>query len=355
MSAISNAQLGSSSGQRLHVIDILKLCFIVALVIFHTWEYSKYENQMATASSESFYSFYYHILTLGLFRFTGLLLTALSFFLFGYRNSVFSPKKILIFLAGIALIQIEPQGNWSWDVYGFLLISYIICYLIPKRVQIIVAVLGLSLLALGQSAKDWSELLGLNFGFANRVFVAQELTEGPNGWFLFPWIFLPIASYCFGFLARVYEKVLRKISWIELVIWIALLCLLNDAATRTTAPQAGRDFHRYLFWGEAKEFWPNFILLLAIIRVSFADPVRRFFSQERFYLFSKIQWLQNLWICYFVHLMFIFYFAEKYTHNSTVPHFLDFSWVATLMLTEISVQFLFFVQGYYTKINKKSF
>ncbi|MES3038658.1 MAG: hypothetical protein V4736_12195 [Bdellovibrionota bacterium] len=118
--------------ERLHLLDLLKLLFVMTIVIFHSWETLIYVDDVTTVDVTAMYPFY-AFLTAHIFNYGGILLAALSFFLFGRNNSRLSFFKFLAIV--IAVFGLEIFIDQTWDIFSFILLSLILCLVLLRSLK----------------------------------------------------------------------------------------------------------------------------------------------------------------------------------------------------------------------------
>jgi hypothetical protein len=336
----------SQQARRFHGLDFLKLCFVITIVIFHVWENVMYQDVMELPLSRSFYTYYGKVLSV-LFHYAGPFLAGLSFFLFGYRHSRFSLKKWVVFILGVLLIQYTAEDfqnigslqSWSWDVYSYLFVAFLILSLIPKSFFSQLAMTVIGLLALLPSPQFYSHHLSSVLIGVPSVFILNPSSYPSNGWFIFPWIFLPLALYGLGFLARRYESKLERLRASEVGLFGAVILILSFFV-KPVPFLAGPRFYEFLFWQPAAYFWLHFLCFLFFIRIQFSKNVSSFFDVWIFRQISKLQWVQHLWLCYFLHFVVLQILLSRVTGLKTSPFALDMLWISVFLGTEVCVRLI---------------
>ncbi len=336
--------------KRLHGLDLLKLGFVVTIVIFHVWEVIIYQDLMELPLSRSFYTIYGLILS-ALFHYAGPFLAGLSFFLYGYRNSKFSLAKFIVLILGVLIMQYSSESlsdfakvsSWAWDVYSYLVVAYLFVFAMPRQTNIQIFSLGISLIALLIPVQVYTTQFPALQQIRPEMLVMNPVSQVPNGWFLLPWIFLPIGLSNLGVLVSRFENRLERFQKWEAGLWI-IAFVGWIIPFETTKFLAGPRFYEFVFWPQLSNFWFHLTLLLFFIRLQFFPPVRSFFNRRVFQWISKLQWVRNLWLCYLLHYAFVETIAEFYTVKKNEPFALDLLWILIFIGTEIFVQILMLIR-----------
>ena len=232
-------------------------------------------------------------------------------------------------------------------MYSYLFITYLIAALIPNSTGPQAGLVIVGLLALIPSSLFYSDLLTPFFyewlmprwPHVIPALLLSPSSFPPNGWFLLPWVFLPLALHGLGFLAKQYEGTLKKLRLWEVGIFLVAATVLVSVTTPIPF-FAGPRFYEFQFWQKSTHFWMNFIFFIFYVRLQFAEKFQPFFSSWFFRQISKLQWVRNLWLCYFFHFIILQILLVRTTELTSTPFGLDLVCVIVFFGTELGMQLI---------------
>lgn len=286
--------------QRIYGFDLLRIATVMAILYFHVWQYSFYQDVISLPPEIS----NYHNLTdwVGvIFKYGGLFIVALSFFLIGFKAKSHHISRFIILLVGLIGIQILSSDNpadpstWDWDVYSYLVLSYIVVMVIPKNLHLRLGLIALSLILLAIPYEVYAPLL--------KIPEATQFT----GWNILPWLALPILYHSIGIIWR--EKIpgafFKLKNW-EWPVWLAAIAIFFVAAPDYGSFPAGPGFEAYVFKQKPLMFWLHFSTFTFLMRLSLDPRVNGLLGKIKpIEWISSLRWNQRLGFCYLLQFAFL--------------------------------------------------
>lgn len=338
-------------------LDILRIILVLPTIILHIWNIIYGDSHVTFKAGESLYTFYETYIA-RIFGYSGVFLFCLSFFLYGIREyTLFKKKrwyeyaKILLLFVALSDAQIDfelPYDNpdfFTWDIFSYVLLSYLIISglsFIKNKYMLYVFTFGFSLFLIPY---DYYSIAFSKYFVPpfDGILFSQAMGNSYNGWFLFPWISLPITFYSLGRLVKLPLNYNYKHLIAIFGLAIALLILAPDVA-----PAGGGLFYQFIFWQS-----PIYILSRLLVLIGLILWLCKLKFHWIWNVFSLLQWNKNFWFCYILHIGMISSLAlhkDYFTENKIV---LDWLWVAVFLWIEILVQLLFLSIKVYIWIFKK--
>lgn len=340
-------------------IDILRIFFILPTIMLHVWNIIFSENHVSFSSAQSLYPFYENVIA-RLLGYSGVFIFCLSFFLYGIRrHSLFQLKplheyfKLALLIGAMISTQfndsMNPQDSdfFIWDIFSFVLISYLLISLMAliQNEKFLLALLGAGVALFLVPVSVYSQgLEGLFVGTVEPIFMATQTSFGHNGWFLLPWIGLPLIFYPLG---RVFSKSYPAKNLFLFPLAVGSLLLM--ISPEKIPPALGSLFYQYIFWQS-----PGYILARLMI---FSGVVLWLCQREwsrGWKFFSYLQWNKNFWFCYIIHFGFIDLLSDHKDFFSQNLFYLDWLWLGLFVGVEILAQLFFLMTRIYLWISKKA-
>ncbi len=326
----------TEKSSRIYGFDILRIATVMAILYFHVWQFTFFQDVISLPSEIS----NYHNLTgwVGdLFKYGGLFIVALSFFLIGLKDKPQHKMRFFVLIAGLVTLQISTSDNpadpttWDWDVYSYLLFSYVLVLALPKKAMV-----------------RWP-LVVASFAFLCIPYDQYEaLLKIPDtvqfsGWNLMPWLALPVLFHSAGVLWS--EKnpgsFTSILKW-EWPLWVALIALLFVITPDYGPFPAGPGFEAYVFKLKPLMFWKHFIAFMFLMRLSLDPAINRVLAKIKgMDWFSNLAWNKHLGVCYFMHLAFLPMGQHLMEFWGNYPGTFDWLWLFIFVAVEFIVRAMF--------------
>ncbi|WP_413559287.1 hypothetical protein [Bdellovibrio sp. HCB209] len=322
---------------RVHGFDILRIATVMAILYFHVWQYTFYQDVISIPPEVS----NYHNLTgwVGdMFKYGGLFIVALSYFLIGLKKHSNHSLRIFVLLAGIWSLQIitsdEPMNpsSWDWDVYSYLIITYLLVLALPKAKWIRAPLAIISAL-----------ILCIPFDLYESVLKIQPSVQF-SGWGLMPWTFLAILFHSVGVLWRQsfpdLFSAIRKWEW---PLWIIPIVILFIVTPDYGPFPAGPGFESYVFKIKPLMFWKHFLVFTFLMRLSLDGRVNTLLAKIKgMDLLGKIEWNKHLGVSYFMHLAFLPLGQHWMDVWASYPILFDWFWLFIFVSVHFIVMAMFY-------------
>lgn len=324
MSATSSSKL-----QRIFGFDLLRIATVMAILYFHVWQFSFFEDVITLPAEISSY----HNLTdwVGpVFKYGGLFIVALSFFLIGFKAKSHHISRFFILIIGIIGLQIlsaEDPGDpssWNWDVYSYLVFSYIVVMLTTKNLFARAGLIGLSVITLSIPYEVYAAFL--------RIPEAVQFT----GWNILPWLAVPVLYHSLGIIWR--EKVpeiFLKMPWWEAISWATLIGILFAVSPDAGVFPAGPGFEALVFKQKPLLFWFHFSVFTFLMRLSVEPRLNTVLAKLRpVEWISSLRWNQRLGFCYLLQFVFLPLGPQMMTFWGEHPRVFDWLWLFIFVAVE---------------------
>ncbi len=338
-------------------LDILRVVLILPTIMLHVWNIIFGETHVTFSSEQSLYPFYENVIA-RLFGYSGIFIFALSFFLYGIKqHSLFKLKpireyfKLALLIGAMVSTQFSDSMNPSdpdffmWDIFSFVLVAYLIISFLAliksERVLQIILAVGISLFFVPVTfySKNLSGIFHQQF---ETALFAVKTSVDSNGWFLLPWIGLPLIFYPLGRLFVV-QKSFRKWYWLLLLVGV----LLAIVASETFPPALGSLFYEYVFWQS-----PAYIIARLLIFSGLVLWLCQTTWARGWNFFSYLQWNKNFWFCYILHFGFIDFLSDHQSFFAQNLFYLDWLWLGLFLGVELMAQMFFAITKLYIWIGK---
>lgn len=337
-------------------LDVLRIVLILPTIMLHVWNIIFSESHVSFSPEQSLYPFYEN--TLGrLFGYSGVFIFSLSFFLYGLRrHSLFKFKplheyiKLALLIGAMVSTQFNDSMNiqdsdfFIWDIFSFVLLSYLVISLLDLiKQQVFLKVIFVSgfLLFLLPISFYAQSLDGVFPPSLAPIFIATQTSFGHNGWFLLPWLGLPLIFYPLGRLFQSFDFD-KKTSLKYGVPLFLIGGLLWFFTPEKIPPALGSLFYQYIFWQS-----PGAILARLTLFISLLLMLSSGSWSKKWNLFSWLQWNRNFWLCYIVHFGVIDLLSDHKEFFAQNLFYLDWLWLAVFLGVEILIQLFFFVTKIY--------
>jgi hypothetical protein len=344
-------------------LDLAKLVLIGPIAMLHVWDIFYADAEVTLSRSESLYPYYRD--TIGrVFGFAGTFIFVLSFFLFGYRgktNLVFGKKQLLrlgILCAAMLSAQFSATGDFIWDVFSFVLVSLALISVLGRLSSKAWDVVGLvAAVLLCIPPASYSEFLSSRLlALPAEILIATTSRYGQNGWFLLPWIGLPLLGYSFGrFCARTAESdesAHRLQAAFAPILFLAVYCLvfILGRGVPTAAVRGTAEYYDFAFRQSPLVFWRHFVPFLFFLFFATRPAVNAWLNQPQLWLariLPKLQWSRNFWLAYVTHFGIIEWLVEYEDFFAAHLGVFDFLWLYVIIGTEVLLQAFFFMLKVY--------
>lgn len=332
------------TNKKYHLIDVLKICTLISIQVFHTLEFIFFDDNFSmnrTTFLELSVDF------ARLFSLGGQILVAIIYLLFGLRGK---NTTDLLKIAGfafigqmiLALIFMEDTflSGVEWDIYGFICVTNLLLMLIPREHRSSWLLIVPSLLVLIVPPTVWHEAFPEGFGY--DMLVGRKTHDHTASWALLPWFFHAALFFGIGDWIRKNPTALSRWLKRETLLWpVLFLTALPWIGYYYNTPVGG-NFYNFNFNQSSWIFWANFLPFLLILRLSFLDWI-----QERLQALSGIRWISNLMWCrhmgmaYLLALIYVGIGADYDQNFREHPLVLDVFFIALMPVCEILVRVIY--------------
>lgn len=315
--------------KRIYGFDLLRIATVLAILYFHVWQFSFFEDVITLPAEISGY----HNLTnwVGpVFKYGGLFIVALSFFLIGFKAKSHHISRFIVLIVGIIGLQIlsaeDPAdpGSWNWDVYSYLVFSYIVVMLTTKKSAVRRGLIALSVFVLSIPYELYAPLL--------KIPEAVQFT----GWNILPWLSVPLLYHSLGIVWR--EKVpgtFVKMPWWEAVSWFVAIGILFFASPDAGVFPAGPGFEAFVFKQKPLLFWFHFSVFTFLMRVSVEPRFNALLSKFKpVEWISSLRWNQRLGLCYLLQFVLLPLGPLMMTFWGEHPRAFDWLWLFIFVAVE---------------------
>ncbi|MBS1969156.1 MAG: hypothetical protein JSU04_02550 [Bdellovibrionales bacterium] len=316
--------------KRIYGFDLLRIATVLAILYFHVWQFSFFEDVITLPPEISGY----HNLTdwVGpVFKYGGLFIVALSFFLIGFKAKSHHISRFFILIIGVIGLQIlsaeDPAdpSTWNWDVYSYLVFSYIFVMLVTKNLYVRLSLMIASIAVLSIPYEVYAPLL--------KIPDSVQFT----GWNILPWLGLPVLFHSLGLLWR--EKVpgtFLKLQIYEWPIWIALIATFYFLSPDAGAFPAGPGFEAFVFKQKPLLFWLHMSAFTFLMRLSLDPRVNQLLSQAKpVEWVSSLRWNQRLGFCYLLQFVFLPLGPMMMSFWGEHPRAFDWLWLFIFIAVEL--------------------
>ncbi|WP_413292034.1 hypothetical protein ACLSU7_11495 [Bdellovibrio sp. HCB185ZH] len=326
----------SEKSTRIYGFDILRIATVMAILYFHVWQYTFFQDVISLPPEIS----NYHNLTgwVGdVFKYGGLFIVALSFFLIGLKARSQHKMRFFVLIAGLIGLQVSTADNpmdpttWDWDVYSYLVLSYILVLALPRKAILRWPFVAASIALLCIPYEQYAPLLNI-----------PEAIQF-SGWNLMPWLALPVLFHSAGVLwsqkTPGFFQAMHKWEW---PVWVALIALLFVITPDYGPFPAGPGFEGYVFKQKPLMFWKHFIVFAFLMRLSLDPVINSALARIKgMSQFSNLAWNKHLGVSYFMHLALLPMGQHLMEFWGHFPGTFDWLWLFIFISVEIIVRAMF--------------
>lgn len=351
----------NSEPRRYITFDILRIFQLMPIAMLHAWEFMVGQDFVDESQLTTNYDTY-RIYIGKYFNYSALYIVGISFFIWGLRDFKLKPWKVAILVFGIVGLQLQdPEkwfetAGWGWDLYSFLLIAVLLCRLIPAKKWVHWTIFAIGTIMLSVSINEWVPIASLTSRPWSTGLFARLDGNDVNGWFLIPWIFLPLMIFSMAKLVAESDFIRKpnvtKASFIVLSLLVAST-ICGFAKPDAVPPMLGVHFYQFLFMQSPRHFWQHYTLFLAVGLGLWTFELKSPQNFAPFIWLGRLQWNKNFFFCYFLHFA---WFNQLSQHRDLIlshPYWLDYLWLFVIVLTEITAQIFFRALRFYPWVFKK--
>lgn len=345
--------------------DWIRLFTVLSIAFFHAWQLIFYKDITTFTKQQPIYYFLADGLKhIGIY--SGVMILAQSFLMFGFNDTKMFSEPLTSFsirarwvllVLGVLILQIltvsDPvnPSTWTWDIYSFLILAFLLCRLLRKAKPLLRRILiGISIVPLLLPDSFWLDsFIGY---FPNSSFNLFLIGHGNGeffGWNLLPWIFVPVVFYLSGIeLGAKFRKSETSFNlWLlEMVAWpICFLLLFMRYQSYDPVP-VGPSFDAFIFHHKPLLFWQHFSVFIFLLRLSVITKVNLFLKQAPLIgaltkQISKLAWCRHFGWTYLIQLtIYLSVGMDVYNWNSH-PRQFDYLWLVVLLTAEVCVRIAF--------------
>ncbi|WP_413585931.1 hypothetical protein [Bdellovibrio sp. HCB274] len=328
------------SNSRIYGFDLLRIATMMAILYFHVWQFSFFQDVISLPPEIS----NYHNLTGWVgdtFKYGGLFIVALSFFLIGLKTRAKQSMRFFVLIFGLITLSIstatEPMNpsTWDWDVYSYLIFSLLLVISLPRN-----AVLRWALIL--------ASLVLLSVPFANyESFLKIQDSVQFTGWNLMPWLALPVLFHSIAVIwsQRFSVTVQKRKNW-EWAAWIGTIVLLFVVTPDYGPFPAGPGFEAYVFKQKPLMFWKHFAVFMFLMRLSLDPRINAAIGKVKgMQWFSNLAWNKHFGVAYFMHLAFLpmgLHYMDFWGHY---PRAFEWLWLFIFVAVEVIVRSIYVLQS----------
>jgi uncharacterized membrane protein len=274
-----------SSKERLLLLDIFKAFSMISIIVFHFNEFI-FDFEFYPLRAETYFFNYVAYLS-EYTAFSGQSIVAIFSFLFGLNGFSTSPKKFAkllgLFAVGYVVINVsyyntEALSTFYWDIYPFLLVSYISLTIIKEnRLAILATALsGLAMLVfpyqpLSKTAGDSDLFREILYGMCNE--------QNQSSWPLFPWIGLVWVFFGLGRFINFNEALrlrLKRLNKAEMLVYGSVFLGTLPFFKYFGGTPYGKSLYCNVLQAPLLSTWAYLIFILLVIRMAFVAKVNHF-------------------------------------------------------------------------------
>lgn len=318
---MSDTILNSKPSSRIILIDIFKLICALFIVSYHTWDafLSDYKIDYTGPNEVWYFTFINKVASVG-FYYSGLFIVAVSFFLFGYKESKLKLNKFLLFIpAHIATLYNVNTANLNyfvyWDLFAYIALAYaliIIFSKLPKIILNISSLMGVLFFTMPQLT-FLNNYLDQNHTYLRNIIFGDSSGNYNNGWFLIPWIFYPIIFFQLGILFKNNYKFIRYIFFpaaFSLFYYYLAADLNLKSPLNYDAEFFSQKNHALLI-----------LFSLPIVIFTIGIKFNKKFTNTILTSVSKFGWTNNFAFSYFTHFVLIILLKDLFQPSFSTINF----------------------------------
>ena len=326
-----------SSTPHLHLLNVLKICALIAIQVFHTCEFLYFEDDFHMGGStfiDFMLTYFSRFFTLG-----GQILVAIIFFLFGMHEK---PRTFLFRVVGFCLlgqlILLSIFQTLEWDIYGFLFLTVLILALIPIRFRSSRYLLLPCALICAVPVTHWQELFPAGEFYdllTGRFSMHHSAAWAPLPWSAFALLFVGLGAVTQKHIGRM--SIWHK--W-EFLLWGILLGWTIPWLGEYYATPIGPRYYDFSFNKPSWIFWANFLPFVFWMRLSLLSRVQLWASSNIFFRWlSGLMWNRKVGVIYIVALVYLGIGSSFSDELRATPIFLDLFLFCLMPVCEVVVRF----------------
>jgi hypothetical protein len=361
----------STRSQYYYGLDWSRLLMVGPIAMVHMWNAWIGEPFVSSAPEGSLYPEFVRWIS-PVFGFSGIYVFVMSFFLYGLlgKTDLVRGKKNVARLAFLAMAMFSAQFNpqfplpdpayFYWEIFSFALLSLLLVSalgFLSDRVWFVLGGLAAVLLMIHPL---WlhHRLDGVFAPIITQILVESETTFGPNGWFLLPWIGLPILAYAWGRFCRrdpnapLHVKPLRIYGAFAFAMALSWIIPPGEAEYPFTL---AADYYLYSFHQNPIYLWQRLLPFLLLLFVLSRPRINEALARTPLRFSRFIQWNKNFWFAYVLHFGIIDILANQRTFFDQYPLVFDWLWLIVILSVEALLQLFFHALKVYAWIFKQVF
>jgi hypothetical protein len=346
---------------RLVSLDLLRLVILVPVLIMHVWNVFFGETDITLSETESFYQAYRVWLapTLG---YAGIYVFSLSFFLYGFFNStrpqwgVKSASRVVLLTLAVlstqfnSMVSFGEPGYFIWDLFSFILLSFLLVgglSFLGDRGWAWAGISGALLMCVHPLLfQDWLELSLLPV--MAQIFVPTSSDFGLNGWFLLPWIGLPLVAVAFGRWCRAADETTAKLTGLALVA-ASLIVWLIGQGVHVRPLMTASQYYDFSFRQHPLYFWRYYLLFALALLILSRSGLNQRLMQTPLRLAGSLKWSQHFWLAYIFQFGVIDVLSDLKEPILAHPPLFDLLWIIVFVMVELLLQAFFRVLPRYAR------
>lgn len=331
--------------ERIKTLDIIRSLSIFPIVHFHSWEIVFFENKLLP---ELFYQPHHSMYNYSrYFSFSGFTIVFLFYFLMGFKNRALSglASKAVLFslgfvtLSSVCAVAFDSELFLEWDIYHFLIFSFLILVFLKNRLKGSLFQMGL-----------WCFLACIPFwkfkyaGLGADVLVGDCLS-GTGMWPLLPGLFLVFLAFTLGQYTKAKQAQIKfSSSTLAVLIGLAGLVVISIEHFRFTPIGSGFGcfIHRPPFW-----VWSLTVLSLCSLFYGASNVhINQIKVLSRLSdLLSRLEWNRHFGLCYLTQWLFLFLLYLGRSFFVENPGCFFVAPLAVIVLTEGAVRLELWLYG----------
>ncbi|MEK2689515.1 hypothetical protein [Bdellovibrio sp. GT3] len=334
------------SNHRIYGFDLLRIATMMAILYFHVWQFTFYQDVISLPPEIS----NYHNLTGWVgdtFKYGGLFIVALSFFLIGLKVRAKQSMRFFVLIFGLITLSVSnapapmDPSTWDWDVYSYLIFALLLVLALPRNLILRTALSMASIL-----------ILSIPFEWYEGMLQIKDAVQF-SGWNLMPWLAVPVLFHSLAVIwSQKFKDNVKAVKNWEWAVWISAIVLLFVITPDYGPFPAGPGFEAYVFKQKPLMFWKHFVVFLFLMRVSLDPRINSALGNIKgMSWFSNLAWNKHFGVAYFMHLAFLpmgLHFMDFWGHY---PRAFEWLWLFIFVAVEVVVRSIYALQiAFKTKV-----
>ncbi|WP_413583106.1 hypothetical protein [Bdellovibrio sp. HCB288] len=334
------------TNHRIYGFDLLRIATMTAILYFHVWQFTFYQDVISLPPEIS----NYHNLTGWVgdtFKYGGLFIVALSFFLIGLKARAKQSMRFFVLIFGLITLSVAnapapmDPSTWDWDVYSYLIFALLLVLALPRNLVLRTALSIASIL-----------ILSVPFELYEGMLQIKDAVQF-SGWNLMPWLAVPVLFHSIAVIwSQKFKDSFKAVKKWEWAAWISAIVLLFVIAPDYGPFPAGPGFEAYVFKQKPLMFWKHFVVFLFLMRVSLDPRINSALGKIKgMNLVSNLAWNKHFGVAYFMHLAFLpmgLHFMDFWGHY---PRAFEWLWLFIFVAVEVVVRSIYALQiAFKTKV-----